>query len=55
MNNTSLVRSFFSQVDISDFLDLFNLQPEVSFFVKDLRGRFLAINRRGCEYCGVLD
>eukprot|EP01047_Picozoa_sp_COSAG01_P036312 COSAG01_NODE_2833_length_6997_cov_7.483039_2_plen_247_part_00 len=55
MNNTSLVRTFFSQVDVTEFLDLFNLQPEVSFFVKDLRGRFLAINQRGCEYCGVLD
>ena len=45
MNNTSLVRSFFSQIDVSELLDLFNLQPELNIFVKDLRGRFLAINQ----------
>ena len=55
MNNTSLVRSFFSQVDVAELMELFNLQPELNFFVKDLRGRFLAINQRGCEYCGALD
>jgi PAS domain S-box-containing protein len=55
MNNTSLVRSFFSQVDVAELVELFNLQPELNFFVKDLRGRFLAINQRGCEYCGALD
>ena len=34
---------------------LIELMPEVSFFVKDLDGRFMVLNRRGCEYCGVSD
>ncbi len=55
MNNTSLVRSFFSQVDVAELMELFNLQPELNFFVKDLCGRFLAINQSRCEYCGALD
>lgn len=32
---------------------LFDLLPGLSFFVKDRKGRFMALNRRGCEYCGV--
>jgi len=32
---------------------LFEHLPGLSFFVKDRRGRFMALNRRGCEYCGV--
>ena len=32
---------------------LFDLVPNLSFFVKDRQGRFIALNRRGCEYCGV--
>jgi PAS domain S-box-containing protein len=32
---------------------LFDLIPGLSFFVKDRRGRFIALNQRGCEYCGV--
>ncbi|MEM6471513.1 MAG: PAS domain-containing protein, partial [Planctomycetota bacterium] len=35
-------------------LDLFDLLPDVSFFVKDREGRFMALNRRGCEYCKVV-
>ena len=35
-------------------LRLFDLLPDVSFFVKDRQGRFMALNRRGCEYCGVI-
>lgn len=32
---------------------LFELLPDVSFFAKDRRGRFVALNRLGCEFCGV--
>ena len=32
---------------------LFNLLPEVSFFLKNQEGQFVALNQRGCEYCGV--
>ncbi|MCC9654710.1 AraC family transcriptional regulator [Rhodopirellula halodulae] len=34
-------------------LKLFDWLPDVSFFVKDRQGRFMALNRRGCEYCGI--
>ncbi|MGQ0633990.1 MAG: helix-turn-helix domain-containing protein [Planctomycetaceae bacterium] len=40
-------------VRATDWLALFQLLPDVSFFVKDTRGRFIAMNRRGCEFCGV--
>lgn len=30
-----------------------DLVPGLSFFVKDRDGRFMALNQRGCEYCGV--
>lgn len=36
-----------------ELLQLFDCMPGLSFFVKDRRGRFVALNRRGCEYCGV--
>jgi len=32
---------------------LFNLLPEVSFFLKNREGQFVALNQRGCDYCGV--
>ena len=32
---------------------LFDLLPDVTFFIKDLQGRFIARNRHGCEYCRV--
>ncbi len=32
---------------------LFDLLPDISVFVKDRRGRFMYLNPRGCEYCGV--
>lgn len=37
----------------SQLLSLFDLLPDVSFFMKDRKGRFIALNRSGCEYCGV--
>jgi AraC-like DNA-binding protein len=38
---------------ITQLLPLFDLLPDVSFFMKDTKGRFLALNRLGCEFCGV--
>lgn len=32
---------------------LYDLMPDVSFFMKDTEGRFVALNRLGCEFCGV--
>lgn len=37
----------------TQLLPLLDLLPDVSFFMKDAKGRFTALNRRGCEYCGV--
>ena len=46
--------NFFSQLASADqILRLFDLLPEVSFFLKDRECRFIGLNRRGCEYCGV--
>ncbi len=46
---------FFSKLDsASQILTLFDYLAEVSFFVKNRKGEFMALNRRGCEYCGVV-
>ena len=55
MKNTGVRDTFFARLDpSSQLLELFDLMPDVSLFVKDRRGRFVALNRRGCEYCGVV-
>ncbi len=48
-------KKFYDRLDTGDqILSLFNYQPDVSFFVKDRECRFISLNRRGCEYCGVV-
>jgi AraC-like DNA-binding protein len=32
---------------------LFDILPDISVFMKDRQGRFMFLNPRGCEYCGV--
>ncbi len=55
MKKLSPREAFFQRLTPSQQpLALFDLLPDVSFFVKDLSGRFVALNRRGCEYCGVV-
>jgi AraC-like DNA-binding protein len=44
---------FLGHVVPDDLLQLFSLLPDVSFFMKDRQGRFVSLNRRGCDYCGV--
>jgi PAS domain S-box-containing protein len=44
---------FASLGSMSQILPIFDLLPDVSFFIKDRQGRFLALNRLGCEFCGV--
>lgn len=44
---------FLSGLPCNELLDLFHLLPEVSFFLKDRAGRFVALNPLGCQYCGV--
>lgn len=54
MENTKPQGDFFKKLGPADqILALFNYQPNLSFFAKDREGRFMALNRRGCEYCGV--
>ena len=54
MKNTELTRRFFDRVAPAEqMLVLFDHLPDVSFFVKDRRGRFMLLNQRGCEYCGI--
>ena len=54
MDSTKLRELFFSRLHSSnEILGLFDLLPGVSFFVKDRQGRFIALNKRGCDYCGV--
>jgi PAS domain S-box-containing protein len=44
---------FLSQVRGTELVRLFDLLPDMSFFIKDRQGRFVALNRRACDYCGV--
>ncbi len=54
MKNTDTKTAFFDRLGSSNqVLTLFDHLPGLSFFVKDRRGRFMALNRRGCIYCGV--
>ncbi|GAB5402710.1 MAG: AraC family transcriptional regulator [Aureliella sp.] len=54
MINTNTQSSFLRRLGPdSQVFALFDFLPGLSFFVKDRQGRFMALNRRGCEYCGV--
>ena len=37
----------------SQIIKLFDLIPGIAFYVKDRDGRFVALNQKTCEYCGV--
>jgi AraC-like DNA-binding protein len=53
MRNSRYQQAFLQRVGVLPLLQLFDLMPEVSFFLKDRQGCFVALNRRGCAYCGV--
>lgn len=53
MANARSQQAFLGGIDGLQIVKLFDLMPDVSFFLKDRRGRFVALNRRGCEFCGV--
>lgn len=54
MKPASLRKAFLKRLGGSEqLLRLFDLLPDVAFFMKDRRGRFIALNRRNCDYCGV--
>ncbi len=46
-------QSFLRRVSGSQLVPLLGLMPDISFFIKDGKGRFVALNQRGCEFCGV--
>lgn len=53
-HQAKLTADFFQHLEKTDQISgLFDLVPSLSFFVKDRLGRFIALNRLGCEYCGV--
>ncbi|MFO1531486.1 MAG: AraC family transcriptional regulator [Kiritimatiellia bacterium] len=38
---------------LGQLMPVFDMLPDVSFFVKNREGRFRALNRLACEFCGV--
>lgn len=53
MKPLAFKQAFFKRIAGGELLQIFDLLPDVSFFIKDRECRFVALNRRGCEYCGV--
>jgi AraC-like DNA-binding protein len=46
-------QAFLARVDAAALAALLERLGDVSFFLKDRHGRFMALNQRGCDYCGV--
>ncbi|WP_395753225.1 helix-turn-helix domain-containing protein [Prosthecobacter sp.] len=46
-------QAFLRRLRGAELAQLFDLLPDMSFFIKDAQGRFMAMNRRSCDYCGV--
>jgi AraC-like DNA-binding protein len=54
MNHAKEKAAFFGSLAANDqFLSLFDLIPEVSFFVKDRMGRFMSLSLHKHEHCGI--
>lgn len=54
MESKSRPDAFFRKIgSLQQLVRLFDLMPDVSFFMKDREGRFVALNRLGCEFCNV--
>ncbi len=54
MKSKSRPDAFFRQIgSLQQLVRLFDLMPDVSFFMKDREARFVALNRLGCEFCHV--
>ncbi|MEM8954627.1 MAG: AraC family transcriptional regulator [Verrucomicrobiota bacterium] len=55
MDSAQIQRDFFQRLAPTDqIVRLFDLLPEVSFFIKDYEGRFMALSLNKFEHCGVL-
>lgn len=54
MNTEKFRKRFLSRIgDAGPFRQLLDLLPDVAFFMKDRRSRFVMQNRRSCEFCRV--
>ena len=54
MNPVQFKKAFQRRIgDVRPFERLLDLLPDVAFFMKDRKGRFVMHNRRSCEYCRV--
>ena len=54
MNPDAFRQDFLRRLDgVIPFAQLLDLLPDVAFFMKDRKGRFVMHNRRGYEYCRV--
>ena len=54
MNHVKAKAAFFRSLEPNEqFLALFDLIPDVSFFVKDRDGRFMSLSLHKHEHCGV--
>ena len=51
--NARSQQEFFGQIGGDQLIRLFDLLPDVNFFIKDHEARFVALNQKGCDYCGV--
>ena len=49
--------AFFKEAgqNVATFKALFDAAPDICFYMKDLRGRIMALNRRNCEVCNIRD
>jgi AraC-like DNA-binding protein len=53
MNSPCSRDAFLAEMVPGSLHPLYDLMPDVSFFMKDTEGRFVALSRLGCEFCGV--
>lgn len=55
MNNARFQELFLRKTggNVRHFQQLLDLLPDVAFFMKDKKGRFVMMNRRNCEVCGI--
>ncbi len=54
MADASVRKEFFkSLTHDNQIIKRFDLLPEIAFYLKDKDSRFVALNRKTCEYCGV--
>ncbi len=54
MNTERFRGAFLARIgDLNPFRQLLDLLPDVAFFMKDRRSRFVMQNRRSCEFCRV--